>query len=64
MRTPYLAELYGEQAYKLFSDVKNIFDPYGTLNPGVKFGTTKQILASNLRRDFDMKHLFDHMPRT
>lgn len=64
LRAPYLEELYGPQLYALFKDVKQIFDPYNTLNPGVKMGTNKQDLQSMLRQEFSMKHLFDHMPRT
>lgn len=64
LRAPYLEELYGQQVYQLFKDVKQIFDPYGIMNPGVKFDTTKQDLQSILRHEFSMKHLFDHMPRT
>jgi FAD/FMN-containing dehydrogenase len=64
LRAPYLEELYGPQVYQLFKDVKQIFDPYDTMNPGVKFGTSKQDLQSILRQEFSMKHLFDHMPRT
>jgi FAD/FMN-containing dehydrogenase len=64
LRAPYLEELYGQEVYQLFKDIKQIFDPYGTLNPGVKFDTTKQDLQSILRHEFSMKHLFDHMPRT
>ena len=64
LRAPYLEDLYGHEVYELFKNVKQIFDPYGTLNPGVKFGTTKQDLQSILRQEFSMKHLFDHMPRS
>lgn len=64
LRAPYLEDLYGKEVYELFKNVKQIFDPYGTMNPGVKLGTTKQDLQSILRDEFSMKHLFDHMPRS
>lgn len=64
LRAPYLEDLYGSQIYEMFKNVKQIFDPYNTLNPGVKFGTTKKDLQSILRHEFSMKHLFDHMPRS
>jgi FAD/FMN-containing dehydrogenase len=64
LRAPYLEQMYGPEGLELFTKVKQIFDPYGTLNAGVKLGTTKQDLAGQLRSEFSMKHLFDHMPRT
>src|SRR5262245_18338675 len=36
LRAPYLPELYGQEVYQVLQKVKKIFDPYGTLNPGVK----------------------------
>ena len=38
LKAPYLESVYGPEAYALLSKVKQIFDPYSTLNPGVKFG--------------------------
>jgi FAD/FMN-containing dehydrogenase len=40
MRTPYLEEMFGPTIYKLFEEVKNIFDPLNIFNPGKKvFGS-------------------------
>lgn len=64
LRAPYLPYVYGPEVYELFTKVKQIFDPYGTLNAGVKMGTTRQDLQPLLRQEFSMKHLFDHMPRS
>ncbi len=36
VRGEFLRELYGEEIYALFQQVKTIFDPEGLLNPGVK----------------------------
>lgn len=63
LRGPYLEKLYGEEAYALFKKIKNIFDPYGTLNPGVKMGVTLDDIKPLLRREYTMDHLFDYMPR-
>ena len=38
IRTPYLEKMYGAQIYKLFEEVKNIFDPNNIFNPGKKVG--------------------------
>ena len=55
---------FGNDAYNVFAAVKKIFDPHGTLNPGVKVGVTVDNLKSLLRSDYTMSHLYDHMPRT
>jgi FAD/FMN-containing dehydrogenase len=64
LRAPYLRQLYGEDVYELFRAVKKIFDPYGTLNPGVKVDVSIDDLKPMLRQEYSMKHLYDHMPRT
>jgi FAD/FMN-containing dehydrogenase len=62
--TPYTEAMYGSEAYGLLEKVKQIFDPYGTLNPGVKFGTGIEDIKSMLRSDFGYDHLYDHLPRS
>jgi len=64
LRAPYLRQLYGEEVYELFQAVKKIFDPYNTLNPGVKINVVLDDLKPLLRSEYSMKHLYDHMPRT
>ena len=64
LRAPYLEAMYGAQLYALLGKVKAIFDPYGTLNPGVKFGTTVDDLKAMIRPDFALGHLYDHLPRS
>jgi FAD/FMN-containing dehydrogenase len=53
LRTPYMKEMYSPQVYEVFARVKQIFDPYNFLNPGVKFGTTKEDLVLMMRHEFD-----------
>lgn len=38
IRTPFLIQMYGQQVYNLFRDIKKIFDPQNYLNPGKKIG--------------------------
>ena len=64
LRAPYLESLYGTDIYELFRKIKQLFDPYNTLNPGVKIGVTVQDLQPLMRHEFSMSHLFEHMPRT
>ena len=64
MRTPYLEQMYGSELYSLFEKLKQIFDPYGTLNPGVKFGTSLDDIKGMIRTDYSLEHLYDHLPRS
>lgn len=64
LRGPYLEALYGQDIYAMFQKVKQIFDPYGTLNPGVKIGVTLDDIKPLVRNDYTLNHLYDHMPRS
>ncbi len=64
LRTPYLESFYGPELYGLMGKVKQIFDPYSTLNPGVKFGTSLDDIKEIIRTDYGLDHLYDNLPRT
>lgn len=64
LRAPYLKQLYGDEVYGLFEKVKEIFDPHGILNPGVKIGVTIDDIKPLLRNEYSMDHLYDHLPRS
>jgi FAD/FMN-containing dehydrogenase len=64
LRGPYLKEQYGEELYEVFRKIKQLFDPFNTLNPGVKIDVTTQDLQPIMRQDYSMAHFYDHMPRT
>lgn len=64
LRAPYLTALYGEEMYKLFTAVKRVFDPFNTLNPGVKIGVTKADQMKYLRHEYNMDKLGHHLPRS
>jgi len=64
LRGPYLEKLYGIEAYGLFKQVKNIFDPHTILNPGVKIGVSLDDVKPLLRSDYSVEHLYDHLPRS
>lgn len=64
LRAPYLPKLYGQQVYELFCKIKAIFDPYGTLNPGVKIGSSIEDIKPLLRDEYSMNHLYDYLPRS
>lgn len=48
IRTPFLRQMYGDKVYRLFEEVKEIFDPQGIFNPGKKVGASMS---------YAMKHL-------
>jgi len=49
---PAAEEQYGEKMAEIFTEIKTIFDPYGTLNPGVIVGTTRDDLLAMLRQNY------------
>jgi FAD/FMN-containing dehydrogenase len=63
LRSPYLGELFGNDIVELFRKVKQIFDPFGILNPGVKLDVSRADQTRMLRDSYDMKHLYDHLPK-
>jgi len=62
LRGAYLNKLYGPEMYRLFKEVKQIFDPYNFLNPGVKLDVAIEDIKPLLREEYSMPHLYDHMP--
>jgi FAD/FMN-containing dehydrogenase len=64
LRGPYLQQLYGPAIYEMFVAVKKIFDPHGTMNPGVKVNVTLDDVKPLLRNEYTMAHLYDHLPKT
>lgn len=64
LRAPYLEQQFGPDMYALFQKVKQIFDPYGTLNPGVKVNVSLDSVKALLRSDYTLDHLYGHLPRT
>lgn len=64
LRAPYLPVLYGQEVYRLFEATKKIFDPHAIMNPGVKIGVTKADQVKELRFEYSMNNLGNHLPRT
>lgn len=63
LMTPSLSFFYSPELLEVFKKVKDIFDPYNLLNPGVKFDTTIDDLKVLLRKDYDLSNLYNHLPR-
>jgi FAD/FMN-containing dehydrogenase len=64
LRAPYVMAQYGEDVYSVFRKIKQICDPYGILNPGVKIDVNQKDTQQFMREDYSLSHLYDHMPRT
>lgn len=64
LHAPYLEKQFGPDVYALLKKIKQIFDPYGTLNPGVKFGSSLDDIKALVRQDYSLDHLYDHLPRS
>lgn len=63
LRAPYLRQMYGEEMYQLLRQVKEIFDPYHILNPGVKMDVDQNSLRKQLRSEYTIDHLHDYLSR-
>ena len=64
LRGPYLPALYGKEIYGLFQKIKLVFDPHGTLNPGVKVNVSLDDIKPLLRHEYNLDHLYSHLPRS
>jgi FAD/FMN-containing dehydrogenase len=64
LQGPFLSKIYDKECYELLQKVKTIFDPYGTLNPGVKINVTLDDIKPLLRHEYSLGSLHDFLPRT
>lgn len=55
--------LESNKQLELFKRLKEIFDPNGTLNPGVKYNTTPRDLARQLRGSYDGPNATSHLAK-
>jgi len=49
IRTPFLEQMYGQEVYELFKQVKQIFDPQNIFNPGKKIGGTLEYASEHIQ---------------
>jgi FAD/FMN-containing dehydrogenase len=64
LRAPFAAKQQGKEIADIYKDIKQVFDPHGTLNPGVKVDVNPKEIVSLLRKEYSLEHLSDHLPRT
>lgn len=63
LRGTFLVDQFGKDIHDLFIKTKLIFDPYNMMNPGVKMGVDREQSIAQLRKEYSMDHLLDHIPR-
>lgn len=51
IRTPFLPQMYGEEVYSLFEEVKDIFDPDDIFNPGKKVEGTLNYATKHIAQE-------------
>jgi FAD/FMN-containing dehydrogenase len=51
-----------EELFEVFSQIRSVFDPYGTLNPGVKQKNEIHTLVAQLRSGYDTANLANYSP--
>ena len=61
IRTPYLRKMYRNEIIKIFTEIKNIFDPMNIFNPGKKIATenlggTKEYILGHIAEEHDAEH--------
>ncbi len=50
IRSSYLPMMYGEDIYKIFEEIKDIFDPDRIFNPGKKVGASLEYALAHLKK--------------
>lgn len=64
LRAPYLEKMYGSDLYQLFGKIKQVFDPYNIMNPGVKLGSSIEDNKSILRDSYSLAGKHNYLPRS
>lgn len=53
IKSPFIEKRTSEEVVKLYTDLRTIFDPYGTLNAGVKQSVELRTVVAHLRTGYD-----------
>ncbi len=60
LRSAFLNQQYGDVVYDIMKQVKQIFDPFHVLNPGVKFNVDPKTLGALVRKDYALTQTYQH----
>lgn len=64
MKASFALKQLDEAEQKLYTDIKEVFDPYGILNPGVKQISQLKDLVPHLRSEYSAGPFASHLPGT
>jgi FAD/FMN-containing dehydrogenase len=64
LRGAQLNRLLKPEVIQVLNNVKTIFDPFNTLNPGVKVNVDSEGLKSIIRNNYSLDHQYSHLPRS
>lgn len=64
LRAPYLEKMFGSDIIQLFNKIKQVFDPYNIMNPGVKLGSSIEDNKANLRDSYSLAGKHNYLPRS
>ena len=64
LRAPYLEKMYGADLMQFFGKIKQVFDPYNILNPGVKLGSSIEDNKAILRDSYSLAGKHNYLPRS
>lgn len=53
----------GDVLYGVMEKVKQLFDPYGIMNPGVKFGADSKAISTKMIQGYSHGNKHNHLPR-
>lgn len=56
-------QAHGDVLYAVFEAIKQLFDPYEVLSPGVKFKADKNVVAAKMNQGYTLSHRHNHLPR-
>ncbi len=63
LKAPYLEKQIGREMLQLHKEVKQICDPQGIFNPGVKLDTAKKELKAWIQHAYGRPHQYDYLPQ-
>lgn len=63
LRAPFAKMQYGDDMLAIFEQIKKIFDPKNTLNPGVIVGTEIKDVVETMRSSYDLTRLSNYQPK-
>lgn len=62
LKAPFALKELDPDVRQLYADIKDIFDPLGILNPGVKQSTDIKTLVSAMRSEYSLAQFANHSP--